>query len=437
MGRTSRKRHRKKKLNLTEVPENREDSLMQLKSWLLRNNCLSICHLIPYNFSVTGRGLKTIKEIRVNDILIKIPYEILITTSTLYQSNVKNLFSKTEQYSAQCLLSVFIVYESHLENTSKWYHYINSLPQILTNPDFCTNKEKNLLPPVIMNYMYECHKIYNDYKLLIKSINNLESNNKGNCFHCNINFKKIITFERYKWAYYIVNTRAVYIDTSYIETEQNSAINIKHPNNLALAPFLDLFNHDIYSATHTSMITDKNDKKFYQITTLKSFNKESQVFINYGAHSSLKLYVHYGFFIPNNPLDEVYFDISDVQACCNIPKFKLDFIISNNIQKDMAFIRQGLNYNAISTLFILSTKLQKKYWSMKLYGDSLTKEDIIDTRDIAMQIFYLKKNQLIHQLNNMRTVKNYTQCFSIAISFMEEHIEILNESYSNFCIKIM
>ncbi|XP_076546711.1 SET domain-containing protein 4-like [Osmia lignaria lignaria] len=377
------------------------------------------------------------KDIKINDILMKIPYEILITTSTLSQSNVTELFSETKQYSAQYLLSVFIIYESHLGNTSKWYHYINSLPRILTNPDFCTNKEKNLLPPLILNYMYECHKVCNDFKLLIQSINNLDSNNKGNCSHCNVHLKKIITFERYKWAYYIVNTRTVYIDSNHIETNQNITINVKHPNNLALVPFLDLFNHDIYTAIDTSIIINEYGNKFYQLTTLKSFNKGSQVFINYGAHNSLKLYIHYGFFIPNNPLDEVHFDISDIETCFNIPKIKLDFIISNHLQKNMAFIRQGLNYNAISTLFILSTKLQKKYWSTKLYGNSLTCDDIISTCDIAIQIFNLKKNQLVHQLEDMKTLKNCTQCFSIAISFIEEYIEILIESYNNFCIKVM
>nr|XP_034190017.1 ATP-binding cassette sub-family B member 7, mitochondrial isoform X5 [Osmia lignaria] len=93
MGRTSRKRLQKKKLNLKAISENWEDyaseneNLMHLKSWLLTNNCLSVSHLIPYNFSVTGRGLKTMKDIKINDILMKIPYEILITTSTLSQSN--------------------------------------------------------------------------------------------------------------------------------------------------------------------------------------------------------------------------------------------------------------------------------------------------------------------------------------------------------------
>ncbi|KOX77978.1 SET domain-containing protein 4 [Melipona quadrifasciata] len=432
MGRTSRKRHQKKKLNIKEITENEEHSLMYLKSWLLTKNCSSVYNLTPFNFFTTGRGLKTLKDIKINDILIKLPYEILITTSILSQSNVSILFSKIQYYSAQCVLAVFIIYESHLGNASKWHYYINSLPRNLTNPDFCTQKEKNLLPKFIIDYMDEFHKVCNDFRLLIKSMNNLKLNGEGHCSHCNLHLKKIITFEKYKWAYYIVNTRAIYIDEAEIETNQN--INIKYPNNLALAPFLDLFNHSIYSTTHASVVTNKNGNKFYQINTLNSFNSESQVFINYGAHNSLKLYIHYGFFIPYNPLDEIYFDISDIKVCFDIPKFKLDFIISNNLQKNMAFIRDGLNYNAICTLFIMNTQLQRDHWNIKIYGNSLTSEDKIGIYNMAKLILNFKKNELLNHLINMKELKYCTQCFSIAINLIEEYITILNESYNSLCM---
>lgn len=432
MGRTSRKRHQKKKLN-KEIAENTEDSLMHFRSWLLTKNCSSVYDLVPFNFLITGRGLKTLKDIKVNDILIKLPYEILITTCTLSQSNVSVLFSNTEHYSAQCLLAVFILYESHLESTSKWYHYINSLPRNLTNPDFCTQKEKNLLPTLITDYMNEFHKIHSDFRLLIRSMNNLKLNRESHCPHCNLHLKKIITFAKYKWAYYIVNTRAVYIDAAEIEKNRDITINIKQPNNLALAPFLDLFNHNIHTITHASVVTNKNGNKFYQIATLNSFNLGSQVFINYGAHNSLKLYVHYGFFISDNPLDEIYFDISDVKVCFDVPKFKLDFIISNNLQQNMAFTRDGLNYNALCTLFIMNTKLQKDHWNAKLYGNLFMSEDIIDAYNIAKPILNLKKNGLLNHLTTMKKLKYYTQCFSIAINLVEEYITILNESYNSLC----
>ncbi|XP_050600765.1 iron-sulfur clusters transporter ABCB7, mitochondrial isoform X6 [Bombus affinis] len=98
MGRTSRKRHQKKKLN-KEIAENTEDSLMHLRSWLLTKNCSSVYDLIPFNFLITGRGLKTLKDIKINDILIKLPYEILITTCTLSQSNCcsGNVIDRTQK----------------------------------------------------------------------------------------------------------------------------------------------------------------------------------------------------------------------------------------------------------------------------------------------------------------------------------------------------
>lgn len=430
MGRTSRKRRQKRKLYIKESAESEEDSsLVHLKSWLLTKNCLSIHDLVPFNFFVTGRGLKTLKDVKPNDVLIELPYEILITTSVLSQSNISILFSETEYYSAQCLLSIFILYESHLGKDSKWYHYINSLPKILTNPDFCTRKEKNLLPKFIIDHMCESHKVQSDFQLLIRSVNNLDLK-KTDCPHCHLRLREIITFEKYKWAYYIVNTRAVYIDTNQIETNKNVAINIKYQNNLALAPFLDLFNHNTCSITRASVITSKSGNKFYQITTMDTFRAGSQVFINYGAHNNLKLYVHYGFIIPNNPLDEISFDINDIKACFNVSKSKLDYIASNNLQNNMAYTRKGLNYNAMFTLFVVSTNLKSKdQWSIKIYGNSLTSEDVVSIRNVARTILTLKLNELRNYFTNMKSLEKWTQNFSIAINLIEEYIAILSESY--------
>lgn len=116
MGRTLRKRRQKKKLNFIKLNENIEESLISLKSWLLNENCLSIYYLIPEYFPFIGRGLKTLKHIESNEVLIQLPLRMLITTDVLLQSNIRFLFLNniTDSFSPQCMLATFLVYEAYL-----------------------------------------------------------------------------------------------------------------------------------------------------------------------------------------------------------------------------------------------------------------------------------------------------------------------------------
>lgn len=429
MGRTSRKRRQKRRLSFVKLNENTDESLIRLKSWLLSENCRSIHYLIPEYFPFTGRGLKTLKPIESDQVLIQLPFQMLLTTDVLLQSDIKTLFlyNTTDSFSSQCMLATFLVYEIHLGRKSKWYRYLKTLPQTFTNPDFCTNKEKSMLPSFILRPLYQAHKLQEDFSSLIKAVKCLDIN-RSHCPHCNMHFQKIITFAKYKWAYYVVNTRAVYIDT---EVCKKDIFNIKQPNNLALAPFLDLFNHDVNTTVKVSIVTDDYQNQFYQIVTLKPFDKETQVFINYGAHDSLKLYIDYGFFIPYNPLDEIQFDVFDIQRCFDVSRNKLDFITINSFHKGMSFIRDGLNYNATVALFIVSTKLEKDRWKLKIYGETFDTDEWCTINKLGISILSLKKIEYTCALSNMRNVKLKSPSFSIAINLVEEYINILDAAFSH------
>lgn len=111
-----------------------------------------------------------------------------------------------------------------------------------------------MLPSFILNSLYQVHKLGSHFSLLMKAVKHLDIINNNHCSHCNLHLQEIITFTKYKWAYYVVNTRAIYIDSKLLCKE--NMFNIKQPNNLALAPFLDLFNHDINTTVKVSVITE-------------------------------------------------------------------------------------------------------------------------------------------------------------------------------------
>lgn len=78
---------------------------------------------------------------------------------------------------------------------------------------------------------------------------------------------------------------------------------------LALAPFLDMFNH-----SHNAEVEVHIDYKrgVYVLRSMRPYNKYDHVLIKYGAHSNLKLLVEYGFITPDNPNDYFEFDFENV-----------------------------------------------------------------------------------------------------------------------------
>lgn len=424
MGRAARKRHRKKMHKAAEITET-EERLKLFKAWMQEQNCLFISQLIPYNFNITGRGLMAARNIEADKALIKIPFNILITTFTAAQSDIKILFLDTDYYTAQFVLSIFLIYERHLAHSSKWFHYLQILPKAFANPEFCSDREKSVLPTFILDYIHSAHKIKNDFLSLRKSLATLALNENDLCPHCNISLKHIMTFNMYRWAYYVVNTRAVYLEPeSNVETMKN----IKQPNNIALAPFLDLFNHNFSAKVSTRVVTNTNGQRFYELITLKPCKKESQIFINYGSHNSLRLYVDYGFFIPNNPLDEVSFAIDDIKTYVHINKQKLEFIECNHFDKDIAFTRTGLNYNAIRILFLITTNLPREHWSLKIYNSSYTPNEFLCIYNIAIKILEEKTSKFFQFSSRMVKQRNQSLSFSVACCLLAEYCTLLGHS---------
>ncbi|KAK0096784.1 hypothetical protein PV326_004419 [Microctonus aethiopoides] len=353
MGRTKRNRQRHKtKFNiilfqsLQDKSTDKDDgfiTLERMKAWMISMGWSSVCDLVPSIFPITGRGLKTLEDIKANRVLIKIPINLLITTSVVSQSDVYRIFMNNENYEAQCVIAAFLIYEKHLAFNSKWKFYIDSLPSLYTIPDYCTWTEKKILPNIIRQELsMQSMKMINNFKTIVKSINHLKSANNELCPHCDMSLMKIFSFNAFKWGYYTVNTRAVYINTA---KNINKRINIRGEDNLALAPFLDLFNHTFEASVDVNL-TNFYRNGFYQIQTLKSISKNSQVFINYGAHNSLKLFTEYGFFIPNNPLDEIIIDYNHIKQHINISELANQFIISNGFNLNIGFSLTGLNYHA-------------------------------------------------------------------------------------------
>ncbi|MCJ1284855.1 hypothetical protein MMC26_004192 [Xylographa opegraphella] len=99
----------------------------------------------------------------------------------------------------------------------------------------------------------------------------------------------------YLYAWFIVNTRTFYYETSMMKT-------FPHNDKLALLPVADLLNH-ADSGCQVSFSPES-----YTIVADRAYGASEEVYISYGGHSNDFLLTEYGFVLAKNRWDEVCLD---------------------------------------------------------------------------------------------------------------------------------
>ncbi|KAL3271139.1 hypothetical protein HHI36_021636 [Cryptolaemus montrouzieri] len=128
MGRTKRIRTRRK---TTQIIGESTDDINVLMHWMRSNNWKNTSHIKCSFFHLTGRGIHSTKKIENGDILIKVPYSLLITYSTLTESDeFMRIFKHSYKFKIQDMLAIFLIIENHKGSKSFWKDYIQSLPII-------------------------------------------------------------------------------------------------------------------------------------------------------------------------------------------------------------------------------------------------------------------------------------------------------------------
>ena len=244
-------------------------------------------------FPETGRGLMALETVNAGDDIVCIPRPLLVNCSdVLYCSVLRDAFNRTDlKFTSTEILATFVLFNKKTSNLF-WTPYINSLPEkfdIISGTD-----EAYSYPDFI------CNQLVAQYKLMMDACSKIDS------VFQNLPCTVTLLSEEITWAYMAVNTRCVHLELNEVCT----FLETNDKGNCALAPFLDLLNHSFNADVNVRL--DESDQ-CYKISTNVPFKKYDQLFINYGAHDNVKLFVEYGFFIPNNPNDS--FPITKFDIC--------------------------------------------------------------------------------------------------------------------------
>ncbi|KAL1449894.1 hypothetical protein WDU94_002366 [Cyamophila willieti] len=418
MGRTGRRRkHKKSSGEQNQYRLGADEKMIALMQWLMRNGWQKEITFYPTEFPNTGRGLMTKSVLNKGDVLVNIPLSLLITARTVCNSPIYKYLNENVKYDGHEILAFYLVWEKHLNEQSFWYPYINMLPEQLSTPLFWSSEPLHL-PKFISD---EINGSLNNMKESYRNfLNHIQCKHKK-CEHCNQAIVEIFNEKDFIWAWCIVNTRAVYIPL------EKNLHNIS--NSLALAPYLDLFNH-VPSAQVEAMLIETQNA--YQVKTLVPVAKYEQVFIEYGAHSNLKLLIDYGFTVPDNHHDSISLSLEDIynviKHLCqvshvNMSQEKYKFLKHHNLMKNPCLTREGLCWKTMSIIFILTSDITNiKLLESKVYS-SLYSEEELKTINTVGSMLVGNKIQEFETYIELFVPTESDQCAVIA--YLKECIELL------------
>ena len=377
--------------------------MIALVKWMKDNGFEDETGLRLALFPQTSRGLMCLNNVPQNSVLLSIPMNLVISVDKA-QSDVRNGvggIAPTTHFTGQEILSLWLLMEDMKGKTSFWWPYLQSLPRDYTVPFYTDKHEKQSFPTYLKGPCIEQDSLVSkSYDRLLRVVPPSFS----------------MTEKSFGWAWFTVNTRAVYLRSTRMQEAGDC---------LALAPFLDMLNHSSKAKIRAGVnLACKRETDAYQILTEDRISKHEEAFISYGPHSNLKLYVEYGFILPNNPHDVVPLSASKLIDSSSKGKLavtdKLLFLNEIGLTQGLVVSCSGLSWNALACLFVLQECSQKDW--MRVYEAELEEEI---SKDLQSRVLSAVRGELLACMTQLKGA-----CVSvsskIAFDLLECHARIVD-----------
>lgn len=445
MGRTRRER---RKCQITDKSQtvNGQIDIVNLYKFLSSKGWRNESQLKVAKFSEFGRGLYSKVVVRADDILLELPINSLISYQTLENDlEFLDIFDEEKFEGAkseiifQCLLAFYLCHQK-LKEESEWEAYIKSLPESFSHPYFCSKLELQYLPDYILQKIVEQNGlIKTQYQKLMALL------------HVDLG----ISLDLFKWAFFVCNSRSVYIKGKILEaliTENHFRDLIKDLPNMALAPFLDFFNHSddakvTSQLSHAESAIQRNAEKIktgevqltYQIYTQEQIRKRQQIFINYGALNNTKLLIEYGFFLPNHKSDFLEFSLNDINSYIKshlehrlllIPRHKYKFIQDHDLDNQLYIdLIDGISHNFQAILAMLLVQENLYNLTEVAFGDAI---QFVGIQKYAVEIIERRRSEYELFIKGLKQLESLSDggkvClahFQSCITFTEKVLEFV------------
>ncbi|ORY76590.1 hypothetical protein BCR37DRAFT_389315 [Protomyces lactucae-debilis] len=239
------------------------------------------------DFPETGRGLAATRTISPGETLLSIPFRHLINLKTIAKSLGTDW--KHSTCPAHAAIAVHILHHRRLHENSSLKHYIHSLPRaedLQGIPLTWETQECEYLPVSTQTKLAQQRLLLsNHYSLAQVLISNTP-------VYADLN----LTFELFRWAWLIVNSRSIYQQLSTQSTIDD---------NYTCAALVDMLNHAPSNVPHAKLLYDKSG---LTVEAQSSYVEGEEVCISYGAHGNDFLVLEYGFRVQQNADNSLVLD---------------------------------------------------------------------------------------------------------------------------------
>uniref|UniRef100_A0A8C6VRW8 SET domain containing 4 n=1 Tax=Naja naja TaxID=35670 RepID=A0A8C6VRW8_NAJNA len=417
-GRTYRKRHRKRSaaFSSSNVNLSYKNEYIVLKKWLkekgYKNNNLS-----PAVFS--GNVLITFLE--AEELIISLPEKCLLTSNTVLNSYLREYILKWRPpISPVIALCSFLIAEKWFHRKSVWKPYLDLLPETYTCPVYLEQETLNLFPEPLRRKALEQRSMIQDLfassKQFFSSLQPLFPED----------VEIIFNFSAFRWAWCTINTRTVFMKHSQKDFFS------REPDIYALAPFLDLLNHNPKAQVKASF---NENTKCYEIKTHLGYQKYKEVYISYGPHDNQRLLLEYGFVASDNPHSCVHVSTGKTLTRSIQNNKKLRTIFKNTFfPSDLTFGWDGPSWTLLTALKLLCLEADEfTLWKKVVLGDVASRKNEEKSVAFATKICMslMEETQLV--LQKVSVLKNHYEHLVNQLGLVEalhtENLRILQLSY--------
>ncbi|XP_017785235.1 PREDICTED: SET domain-containing protein 4 [Nicrophorus vespilloides] len=386
MGRTKRVRRKRKYLDNGSSLDD-DSNIIDLRKWMKKKGWRNETRLKLKEFKYTGRGVHSRVSFQPEDSLIEIPYDLMITSTVLDRSELQQFL--TNKLKLQELLALFLVYERHKGAASTWKFYVDSLP--MKNPEVPWLESEEAfgeLPDDVMTTAKDKKwALERSWESVRRSIKFQQ------CPHCKEMLDCVFDADSFAWGYVMVNTRAVYVDPDIVSSLADINSLVSDDPNMALCPFLDMFNHSPEAHTRAELrFSDGN--LIYRLTTLRGFQKYQQIFISYGAHDNNKLFCEYGFFLPDNRFDKIAITFGCVMDQIKMRTMQINerqfrYIKDKALCDDLSVSLCGLSFNLSALLYVVF-HTDVRDWSSNIFTATYSESDVNNFVKFVLELLEMK-----------------------------------------------
>ena len=331
------------------------------------------------------RYCKATEEIFDKDVLIRIPFEALMTLDSARQSKLGKYFTpqleKRLNSPHHSLLSTFMLTEIDKGNESKWKYYFDFLPVSYNNfPIFYGEKEISLLKGTQFLELINKKKreMKEDYDLLIKEIPGYDK----------------YDFNLFKKMREVISSRVF-------------GVTIKGKKNDIIAPYADMLNHKRPRQTHWNFDDASNS---FVIKGVSNVKKGQEVFDSYGIKCNSRFLLNYGFTVENNE-DNEFKIILSMNESSPLFKEKITFLGGKNYTKKFSLV---IN-NAESKITPFFSFLRFIFYNKSNFKDVNTSKPISVENEI---ILFNKIKELM---------KNYLSKYPTTLEYDIDYLNMAND----------